>query len=84
MKKNEFICPVVYLPYIFYAETEGITTNEINRIEDVLSGYSCFSVNGEPFFTYRNDFNGPGCDCVILTALKNDWVPLQILRKIAF
>lgn len=74
MKKEifEFICPVVYLPYIFYAETEGITTDEIDRIEDVLSGYSCFSVNGEPFFSYRNDFNNFGEDCVTLTAVKND------------
>lgn len=75
MKKDiyKFICPAVYLPYIFYAETEGITVDEIDRIEDVLSGYSCFSVKeDEPFFSYRNDFNNLGEDCVTLTALKND------------
>ncbi len=74
MKKDifEFICPVCFLDYIFNAELEGLTSDEINRIEDVLSGYCCFSVRGEQFFTYRNDFNNLGNDCVILTALKND------------
>lgn len=68
----EFICPVCYLSYIFYADTDNITEDEINRIEDVLSGYSCFSVKDEePFFAYRNDFNNLGEDCVTLTALKN-------------
>ncbi len=75
MKKEifEFICPVVYLQYIFYADFDGLTDNEINRIEDVLFGYFGFSVKEEePFFAYRNDFNNLGEDCVILTALKND------------
>lgn len=74
MKKEifEFICPVNYLPYIFNAEIDGVTEEEINRIEDVLSGYCCFSVKDEPFFTCRNDFNNLGEDCVTLTALKND------------
>ena len=67
----EFICPVSYLAYIFNADIENVTDDEINRIEDVLSGYSCFSISGEPFFTYRNDFNNLGEDCVTLTALKN-------------
>ena len=73
MKKDiyKFICPVVYLQYISYADTENLTDDEINRIEDVLSGYSCFSAIGEPFFSYRNDFNNLGEDCVTLTALKN-------------
>jgi hypothetical protein len=72
MKKEifEFICPASYLQYIFYADTENLTTDEINRIEDVLSGYSCFSTSEEHFFAYRNDFNGFGCDCVTLTAVK--------------
>jgi hypothetical protein len=75
MKKEiyEFICPVNYLPYIFNADTENITEDEINRIEDVLSGYCCFSIKDEePFFAYRNDFNKLGDDCVTLTALKNE------------
>ena len=74
MKKEiyEFICPVNYLPYIFNADTENITDDEINRIEDVLSGYCCFSARDEPFFTYQNDFNKLGDDCVTLTALKNE------------
>ena len=74
MKKEifEFICPVVYLQYIFYADLENITDDEINRIEDVLSGYYCFSASEEPFFSCRNDFNSLGCDCVTLIALKND------------
>jgi hypothetical protein len=85
MKKEifEFICPASYLQYIFYADTENLTTDEINRIEDVLSGYSCFSVNGEPFFAYRNDFNNLGADCITLIALKYDRTPLQILRQTA-
>lgn len=73
MEKNEFICPVNYLPYIFNADAENITENEIDRIEDVLSGYYAISVVDEdPFFTYRNDFNNLGSDCITLTALKND------------
>lgn len=72
MKKNEFICPVSYLSYIFNADTEAITDDEINRIEDVLSGYCCFSASEERFFSHRNDFNNLGADCVTLTALKND------------
>lgn len=74
MKKEifEFICPVNYLPYIFNADLDSLTDDEINRIENVLHGYSCFSANENIFFAYRNDFNGLGCDCVTLTALKND------------
>lgn len=75
MKKEnyEFICPVCFLDYIFNSEVDSVTDDEINRIEDVLSGYCCFSMKeAEPFFTYRNDFNGLGCDCITLTALKND------------
>ena len=75
MKKKiyKFICPVNYLPYIFNADAENIAEDEINRIEDVLSGYCCFSIKDEnPFFTYRNDFNKLGEDCVTLIALKND------------
>ena len=75
MKKEiyEFICPVNYLDYIFNAEIEGVNEEEINKIEAVLSGYDCLSVvDEEPFFTYRNDFNNLGGDCVTLTALKNE------------
>jgi len=74
MKKEifEFICPTCYLAYIFNADLENITDAEINRIEDVLSGYSCFSANEEHFFAHRNDFFGLGADCVTLTALKHD------------
>ena len=74
MKKEifEFICPINYLPYILNADAEVITDDEINQIEDVLSGYSCFSANEEQFFAYKNDFNNLGCDCITLTALKHD------------
>ncbi len=75
MKKEifEFICPIYFLDYIFNSEVDNVTDDEIDRIEDVLSGYSCFSVKeDESFFTYQNDFNKFGCDCVVLTALKND------------
>ncbi len=69
----EFICPVNYLQYILYADLDNITEDEINRIEDVLSGYYAISVvDEEPFFTYRNDFNNLGNDCVTLIALKNE------------
>lgn len=75
MKKEnyEFICPVNYLPYIFNADIDNVTDDEIDRIEDVLSDYSSLSIKDErPFFSYQNDFNKFGCDCVILIALKND------------
>ena len=74
MKKEifEFICPVSYLSYIFNADTENITDEEINRIEDVLYGFCCFSASEDVFFSYRNDFNKLGDDCITLTALKND------------
>ena len=68
----EFICPIYFLGYILNGDPEGLTNEEIERINNVLSGYSCFSVNGEPFFTYRNDFNNLGADCITLTALKYD------------
>jgi hypothetical protein len=68
----EFICPIYFLGYILNGDPEGLTNEEIERINNVLSGYSCFSVNGEPFFSYRNDFNNFGEDCVTLTALKYD------------
>lgn len=71
----EFICPVYYLPYIFNADVDNITEEEINRIDEVLSGYCCFSVkdiDNESFFSHQNDFNRLGADCVTLTALKND------------
>lgn len=74
MKKEmfEFICPVNYLPYIFNADLENISDIEINRIENVLSGYSCFSASDDVFFSHKNDFFFFGADCVTLTALKND------------
>lgn len=69
----EFICPAYYLPYIFNADMDGLNDEEIERIDTVLSGYCCFSVKDEePFFTYRNDFNNLGNDCVTLIALKNE------------
>jgi hypothetical protein len=67
----EFICPIYFLGYILNGDPEGLTNEEIERINNVLSGYSCFSASEEPFFSYRNDFNNLGEDCVTLTALKN-------------
>lgn len=75
MKKEiyEFICPVYFLDYIFNAEIEGVNEKEINKIESVLSGYSSFSIKEEsPFFTYRNDFNNLGGECITLMALKTE------------
>ena len=74
MKKEifEFICPVYFLGYIVNADIDGLTDEEIERINNVLSGYSCFSASEDVFFSHRNDFFGFGADCVTLTALKND------------
>ena len=74
MKKEifEFICPIYFLGYILYGDTEGLTGEEIERINNVLSGYCCFSANEERFIAYGNDFNNLGADCVTLTALKYD------------
>ena len=74
MKKEifEFICPVYFLGYIFNGDPEGLTSEEIERINNVLSGYCCFSATEEHFFAHKNDFISLGADCVILTALKND------------
>ena len=68
----EFICPVYFLAYIMYDDPEGLTIEEIERINAVLSGYCCFSASEDVFFSYRNDFNNLGCDCITLTALKNE------------
>ena len=69
----EFICPSNYLPYIFNADVDGVTEEEINKIDEVLSGYCCFTVkNTESFFSHRNDFNKLGGNCVTLKALKNE------------
>ena len=74
MKKEifEFICPIYFLGYILYGDTEGLTDKEIERINNVLSGYCCFSATDDVFFEHRNDFFGLGADCVTLTALKHD------------
>ena len=74
MKKEifEFICPVYFLGYIFNADPDVLTNEEIERIEDVLSGCCCFSASEDVFFSYKNDFISLGADCITLTALKND------------
>lgn len=74
MKKEifEFICPVYFLGYIINGNQEGLTDEEIERINNVLSGYCCFSASEDIFFSYRNDFFSLGADCATLTALKND------------
>ena len=67
-----FICPVYYLPYIFSADIEGLNDEEIERIDAVLDGCNLFEVRGinEPFFSYYNDFNNLGSDCITLVAYK--------------
>lgn len=75
MEKSEFICPVRFLGYIFNADLDGLADDEINRIEDVLSGYCCFSASEDVFFSYKNDFNNLGDDCVTLTALYSGLLP---------
>ena len=74
MKKEifEFICPVYFLGYIFNADSDVLTDEEIERINNVLSGYCCFSATDGVFFSYKNDFFSLGTDCITLTALKND------------
>lgn len=67
---TNFICPIYYLPYIFNADMDGLTDEEIESIDTVLSGFNLFEVVDEPFFSYKNDFNNLGGHCVILTALK--------------
>lgn len=67
---NDFICPVYCLPYIFNADFEGLNDEEIERIDTVLNGYNLFEVIDEPFFSYRNDFNNLGADCITLKACK--------------
>ena len=65
-----FICPVYYLPYIFNADIEGLNDEEIERIDAVLSGFNLFEVVDDPFFSYYNDFNNLGSDCITLNAYK--------------
>ena len=65
-----FICPTFYLPYIFNADMEGLNDEEIERIDMVLNGYNLFEVVGEPFFSYYNDFNNLGSECVDLISYK--------------
>lgn len=66
----KFTIPVRFLPYLFNADMEGLTEAEINKIEEYLSGFGCFSTKGETFFSYWNDIDKLGSDCIILTALK--------------
>lgn len=68
MKKEteNFICPTHYLLYIFNADVEDLTDEEIERIDTVLNGYNLFEVISEPFFSYNNDFNNLGSECIIL------------------
>ncbi len=61
-----FICPVYYLSYIFNADMEGLTDAEIERIDTVISGFNLFEVVDEPFFSYKNDFNNLGSECITL------------------
>lgn len=74
MKKEiiNFICPVYYLSYIFNADLDGLTNEEIERIDAVLYGYNLFEVIDidEPFFSYYNDFNNLGSECITLAACK--------------
>ena len=70
MKTENFICPTYYLPYIFNADMEGLTDDEIERINSVLNGFKLFEVVDEPFFSYRNDFNSLGGECITLNAYK--------------
>lgn len=74
MKKDiyEFICPVYFLGYIVNADSEGLTKREVEHINEVLSGYCCFSASEDVFFSYGNDFFNWGSDCVTLIALKYD------------
>ncbi len=68
----EFICPIYFLGYILNGDPEGLTNEEIERINNVLLGYCCFSASEEHFFEHRNDFFSLGADCVTLTAVKLD------------
>ena len=72
MKKEltTLICPIHYLPYIFNADMDGLTDKEIEGIDAVLLGYCCFSASEYVFFSYKNDFNKLGGDCVTLNAYK--------------
>ena len=74
MKKEvfEFICPIYFLEYILNGDQENLTNEEVRRINNVLSGYCCFSVSEDSFFTYKNDFFNLGANCVTLTAVKHD------------
>ncbi len=65
-----FICPTYYLPYIFNADMEGLTDEEIERINAVLDDYNLFEVVDDPFFSYKNDFINLGAECITLTAKK--------------
>ena len=65
-----FICPVYYLPYIFNADMDSLTDEEIECIDAVLNGYNLFEVVDDPFFSYYNDFNNLGSDCITLIACK--------------
>ena len=72
MKKElfEFICPVYFLAYIINGDAEGLSDEEIDRINVVLKGFNLFSIIDEPFFSYKNDFNNLGSECVTLAAIK--------------
>ena len=66
----KFIVPTWSLAYIFNSDNSGLTSNEINLIEEKLSGFTCFSCDSNTFFSHTNDIDNLGSECTVLTALK--------------
>lgn len=70
MKTEEYTLPSYWASALVNADTSGLTDkeeSELNQwLEDVKPGY-CIGCSEEPFFTWRNDANNLGADCLIFT-----------------
>jgi hypothetical protein len=73
----EFHVPTYYLPYLVNGDCDGISIEEENELIEFQAeirkmypdGY-LVEIGENSFFSYMNDINGLGADCVTYTVIK--------------
>ena len=69
----EYTLPAHWSSALINADTSGMTDEEESELDSWLEsekpGY-CVSCSEDPFFTWRNDANNLGADCLIFTFQK--------------